>query len=195
MLKYGWWVLGALLAFGAIFALLPSPAQARDTSGVRLYGVDFRLYPAQDVDAEWRFRADRIDFDPVSGESKLAGLSKGERFVRENGGEPRLDSTIETGALTIDAGSNLLTRKAVVYVPAQCATVRLEGTPDTPVRIDQNAGFLSPKGSLRFPGLTASYKNVRATFALVVQNADSMKVSSDLDSKETCENGKLVTKR
>ncbi|AFZ68459.1 hypothetical protein [Deinococcus peraridilitoris] len=189
MLKYSWLALGVLLAFGVIVALLPEGEQARSQPGVTLSGVNLRLYPQQDQEAEWRFRAQDISFDPLSGETEIVKPTKGERLLRG-----KLDMTISTERLVIDSSDNLQTLKAQLYIPSQCTTLDLEGTAETPVRIDQTRGYTAPTGKMSSPGVVSEIANLVSSFQLDAQG-DVKKMEVDPDASGECVDGKLVNAR
>lgn len=192
MLKYGWLALALLFVFGAAFTLFGRPADTGRTTNVVLRGVQLRLYPTQDQNAEWRFAAGEVTYDPVASQTNITRPTQGERYVRDVSGGYQLDSTLSTNALTIDASSNLRMERATVYVPSQCATLTLTGTTQNPVIVQQDVGFIAPDSRLRFPGVTGGFKDIQASFNLDVQRGEP-KFTSNLDSTETCVNGRIVS--
>lgn len=194
MLRYGWLALVALVVFGAAFTLLDPPDEAGRNTNVVLRGVEFRLYPSQDENAEWHFAAREVTYDPVEGQTRITRPTQGERYVRDLTGTYQLDSTLKTSRLTIDASSNLRMTKATVYVPSQCATLTLSGTERNPVVVQQDVGFIAPKGTLESPTLSGDIKDLQATFALFVQRGRS-NFRSDLDSTAECVDGKIIQQR
>lgn len=190
MLKYSYAALGALLVFAVVVALLPEPPGVSAQSGVTLRGVSLRLYPAQDTRAEWRFRAPSITFDPLSGETDIERPEVGQRIV--NG---KVDTTISTDKLIIDANDNLRTQRADLYVPAQCVTVKLTGTPEKPVVIDQQSGFSGPQASVVYPDVTFTAGPAQASFDLKQTNFQNNKLTAQLDGTQDCVNGQLVPKK
>ncbi|MBB6099297.1 hypothetical protein HNR42_002735 [Deinobacterium chartae] len=190
MLKYAPWALLALIALGIVVALLPTP-RVEAGAGVQLSGVSMRLYPAQDPDAVWVFRTDRIAYNPQKGESRLEGLQNGERRVRG-----KLDMTIRTDQLTIDAYDNLRTPQAVLTIPEQCATITL-GDPQggVPVLIDQDRGFSGPSVRMETPSYTLVGKSISAPFDLGADTSiRGAEFVGDLDSPFECVGGKVVNK-
>ncbi len=190
MLKYSYALLVALLVLAVVVALLPEPSTLSAQSGVTLRGVQLRLYPAQDTQAEWRFRAPSISFDPVSSETNIERPEVGERIV--NG---KLDTTITTDRLIIDASDNLRTQRADLYVPSQCVTVKLTGTQEKPIVIDQQSGFSAPKASIVYPDVTFAGGPVQASFDLKQTALQDGKLTARLDGTQDCKNGKLVPKK
>jgi len=189
VLKYSPVVLAVIVLLGVIVALIPRGTTA-SSSGVVLRGVNLRLYPAADQQAEWRFRADTITADPTSGETTIDELKRGERFVS---GE--LDTVVRTDRLTIDASDNLRSRRAELYIPAQCLTVNIDGTDAKPVVIDQQSGFSGPKARIVYPDAVFSAGPVQASFDLKQVNFENTSLEANLDSTEECVNGKLVPRR
>lgn len=188
MLKYSPLVLAVILLAGLIVAFIPRP-QTVSTSGVVLRGVNLKLYPATDAQAEWRFRADTITSDPTTGETRIDELKRGERFVA---GE--LDTVVRTESLTIDSSDNLRSRRAELYIPAQCLTVNIQGTNEKPVVIDQQSGFSGPRARIQYPDLVLTAGPVQASFDLKQTNFENPVFEANLDSTETCVDGKLVPK-
>lgn|GEM_PF-7052856 len=192
MLKYGWYALGALLAFGLLLAALPEGTVSRAGTGVTLHDVKLRLYPAleQGANAEWHFAAARITYDPSTGETRVARPDRGERLV-----DGKVDTTIRTQELTIDPSNNLRTITAELYIPSQCVRVQLRGTTANPIRIDQATGFRAERARVVYPDVVYAMRDMQADFALKnVQAADSSLVAN-LDSTETCVNGRIVPRR
>ena len=190
MLRYSYALLAALLVFALVVALLPEPPSLKAQSGVTLRGVSLRLYPAQDAQAEWRFRAPSITFDPLSGETDIERPDVGQRML--NGA---VDTTIRTERLAIDANDNLHTQQADLYIPAQCLTVKLTGTPKQPVVIDQQIGFSGPQASMIYPDTIFTAGPVQASFDLKQTSFTNPKLDAQLDSKQDCVNGQIVPRR
>ncbi|GAA5535004.1 hypothetical protein [Deinococcus aluminii] len=199
MLKAGVYALVALGIFALVFALLPqNPAEGAQT-GATLRGVALTLYPARDVDAVWRFRAADVTSDPLKGETHLAGLSDGGRWIRKRGadGQPTgpavLDATLSAPDLTIDAQDNMLTRQARITLVQQCADIDLKGTPQQPVRVEQGYGFSAPVAALDSPFLTGRITRLRMSFQFQIDDSgEDSRISAPLDPTETCKNGKRV---
>ncbi|WP_043816839.1 hypothetical protein [Deinococcus maricopensis] len=192
MLKLSLTALAVLLAFGLVFALLPSKAPA-DTTGIRLEGVSLQLYPARDPDAQWRFGAQNVQYDPVSNESVLTGLSRGERWVpNPQTGTPELDTTLSASTVKIDGSDNLLMNKAQMVVVRECTSLDLSGTAQEPVKVDQAYGYTAPNARIRFPDGTWTMRNVRASFDLKDTNGEDQALQANLDQTQRCENGRLV---
>ena len=191
VLKLSLTALAVLLAFGLVFAFLPSKAPA-DTTGVRLQGVSLRLYPARDPKAEWRFRAENVRYDPVAKESVLTDLSRGERWVPDDTtGQPELDTTLSTSIVRIDGNDNLRMDQAEMVVIEQCTTLVLNGTQGKPVTVDQAFGYTAPEARIKLPDGTWNMRNLRASFDLNTEGEDQ-EFEINLDQTQRCENGKLV---
>ncbi len=171
MLRMSLLVLGAMLVFGLVFALLPVQIDTAK-SGVTLQGVRLRLFPAQDAQAEWRFAAQQIIVDPEKDENTLEGLGLGERWVSKPGESAQLDMTIKASKLIIDAQDNLKTQKAALYTLADCSTFTLSGTPKTPVVINQQGGYSAPHGSIHSPIQQGAFRNITANFDFSAFNAE-----------------------
>lgn len=171
MLKVSLLVLGAMLLFGLVFALLPTQVSTAK-SGVTLQNVKLRLYPAQDPQAEWRFAARQITVDPEKGENTLDGLGRGERWLTRSGEVPQLDMTIKASKLVIDAQDNLKTQQAALYTLADCSTFTLSGTAQTPVTINQQGGYSAPRGTISSPIQQGAFRNITANFDFSAFNAE-----------------------
>ena len=156
-------VLAALLLFGLIFALLPaSPSVA--ASGVTLSGVQLRLYPAQDPQAEWRFAAQQISVDPQKGETSLDQLGQGARWVQDASGQFQEDMTIKAQKLIIDSQDNLHAAQAQLYTLADCSTFTLASVGQQEVIINQQGGYSAPRGQIASPIQSGAFKNISANF-------------------------------
>lgn len=190
VLKYSPAVLAALLVFAAAFTLLPQGTTDAASAGVVLRGVNLRLYPAQDVSAEWRFRAGEITYDPLKAESTVNRLSRGERRV-----DGKLDTVVRTDRLTIDASDNLRAGRAELYIPSQCLRVQLTGTAKDPVIIDQQSGFRGPRALIVYPDTVFRAGPVQASFDLKNANFENTVLEANLDSTQECVDGRLVPRR
>ncbi len=175
MLRASLWGLLALLLFGLVFALWPAAPSLRG-SGVTLGNVKLRLYPAQDANAEWRFAAREIRVDPEKGETSLDQLGTGERWIRADpaaqaaqlqpAGEPnwQLDMTIQADQLVIDGQDNLHANSAELYTLADCSTFTLSALRDQQVIINQQGGYTAPRGQIRSPIYSGTFKDITANF-------------------------------
>ncbi|SMB88678.1 hypothetical protein [Deinococcus hopiensis] len=199
MLKAGGYALIAFAVFALVFALLPVSRVAGAQTGATLSGVALSLYPSRDADAVWRFRAASVTNDPLTGETRLTGLSEGGRWIteRDKAGQPTgrrvLDATLAAPDLTIDSQDNLSTHQALITLVKECAAIQLTGTPQQPVRVEQGNGFSAPLTKIDAPSLKAEIPQLRMGFDFVIQDAGPSTVISDLDVTETCENGKRVS--
>ncbi|EYB69315.1 hypothetical protein DEIPH_ctg008orf0025 [Deinococcus phoenicis] len=199
MLKAGVYALALLGLFALVFAFLPAGRADTAQTGAALQGVALTLYPARDADAVWRFRASEVTSDPLKGETHLAGLSDGGRWVRERGanGQPTgravLDATLKAPDLTIDSQDNMLTRQARITLVQQCADIDLRGTPGQPVRVEQGYGFSAPRAVLDSPFLTGEITRLRMSFQFQIDDSgEDSRISAPLDPTETCKNGRRV---
>ena len=173
MLRASVWGLTALLLFGLVFALWPAAPSLRG-SGVTLQDVKLRLYPAQDASAEWRFAAREIRVDPEKGETSLDQLGTGERWVRAEPATPpvqvappaalHLDMTIKADQLVIDGQDNLHANTAELYTLADCSTFTLSAQNDQQVVINQQGGYTAPRGQIRSPIYSGTFKDITANF-------------------------------
>ncbi|MFB9990588.1 hypothetical protein ACFFLM_01115 [Deinococcus oregonensis] len=199
-LRAGLWTLAALAVFALIFAFLPSGGQTGAETGAKLSGVALSLYPARDEGAVWRFRAANVSSDPVVGETRLSGLSDGQRLLREKNkagiytGRETLDATLAAPDLTIDSQDNMTTQKARITLVAQCADIDLTGNATQPVKIEQGYGFTTPLATISSPAITGRLAKLRMSFQFVIEDVDNdnSSWSANLDSTETCKNGKRV---
>ena len=194
VLKYGWLALALLVVFGAAFTLLRPPTVTGRTTNVVLRDVQLRLYPTQDQNAEWRFAASEVTYDPVASQTNITRPTQGERYVRDAAGSFQLDSTLSTSALTIDANSNLRMTRATVTVPSQCATATLTGSEANPVVVQQDVGFVAPKATMNAPSYSADVTDMQATFALVVQRGYG-ETRLNPDATAECVDGKIIQQR
>ncbi len=176
MLKWSAAALVAIVLFGLVFALLPGTTRPQDRTGVRLRGVSLRLYPAQDPNAEWRFQAPDLAFDPVKEEATITGLERGERWARppvdaQHPAQPLgLDLTLRTQQLTIDANDNIRTKEANIYLPRDCWSLDLRSNPAQQVLIDQNQGISAPAADIHSPAYNGQFSSVNVSFDLSRSN-------------------------
>lgn len=194
VLKWSLLALIAIVVLGLVFAFLPQRSEASDRTGVRLRDVSLRLYPAQDADAEWRFTAPALRFDPVKGEATISGLQKGERWARDpQTGKLGLDLTLSTQELTIDANDNIHTGRANIYLPRDCWALSLESSADQSVLIDQNRGISAPLATISSPAVNGVYDNVTVGFNLSGFNATQHAGTTFATAPDqVCEGGQLV---
>lgn len=187
--------LALIVAFGLVFALLPSGVGSRDRTGVTLRGVQLKLFPGQDQNAEWRFSAPELHFDPVKNESTVSGLKVGQRWIVDpKTGAQVLDMTMQAAQLKIDENGNLRTDQARLYVPSQCAAVQLRGNAKDQVVVDQNAGYIAPSIRMTFPEGFAEYTDVTMSFNLDAKGTLGPN-QTNLDSPYTCVNGQTVRRK
>lgn len=193
MLKAGVYALLALGIFALVFALLPGRDLGGPQTGATLRGVSLTLYPSRDPGAVWRFQAADVTNDPLKGETHLAGLSNGGRWVKDRQGRPVLDATLAAPDLTIDAQDNMLTSRAKITLVQQCADIELRGNDEQPVRVEQGYGFSAPLAQVDSPSLTGRVTRLRMSFQFIVDDAgEDSTLGWDPDATETCENGKRV---
>lgn len=196
VLKWSLALLLAIVVLGLVFAFLPQRAEGVDRTGVQLRDVSLRLYPAQDPDAEWRFQAPSLSFDPVKGEATISGLEQGERWARDpQTGQLGLDLTLSTQELTIDANDNIHTRKANIYLPRDCWALSLDSTDQQSVLIDQNRGISAPFATISSPAVNGAYDNVTVGFNLSGFNATQHEGTTFATAPDqVCEGGRLVSR-
>ena len=198
--KFGLYALLAILAFASVFAVLPGANRGGIQTGATLEGVQLALYPGRDPDAVWSFAAARVVSDPVAGETRLTGLSGGERRVKERGPEGQLtgrevlDARLTAPELTIDTQDNMMTRQARITLVQQCADIELKGTANDPVKIEQGSGFSAPVAEMTSPMLNGHVERLKMTFDFHIEDADDQHSSftSDLDSTARCVNGQFI---
>lgn len=198
MLKVGSYVLGALLLFAAIFALLPASSPQANT-GATLRGVALTLYPASDPAAFWKFEADTVTNDPLSGETRLSALTDGGRWVTQQDaaglptGQAVLDAKIAADDLTIDRQDNMVTPSANITLLAECADVKLSGTPEHPVRVEQNVGFSAPLAEVDSPAIVGKVIDMKMTFDFeILESSEKSSFGWDMNAAEQCVNGERV---
>jgi len=157
----------ALVALAGLFALAFLLAGTRPPSppagpgAARMLGVELRLYPAADPEADWLFTAREVSYDPARKTSRIRGRVTGERRV---GGE--LDLRLSAEEVELDRNDNLRMRRAVVEIPRECWRIELEGEGGTPVVIDQRRGFSAPRFTLTGPGVRVEGREFRSDFGL-----------------------------
>ncbi len=161
MARYAVLLLALLLLAAYWLGREPPPKPRQAVGAAELYGVRFRLYPEADPDAEWVFTAGRVDYDPGRRESRVVGLSRGERWVK---GE--LDLKLRAEEVRIDRYDNLTMPRAEVEIPKECWRVELIGSRATPVRVDQRRGFFAPRFRLEGPGVRVEGEGFRSDFGL-----------------------------
>lgn len=191
----------ALLAFAAIFALLPTPDRVAANTGAHLQDVQLALYPMRDPDAVWQFSAAQVSNDPTTGTTELRQLSQGERLLRQKNaqgaytGKETLDATLRAQNITIDNQDNLLTDQAQITLVKHCADIDLKGRPGEPVRIDQGFGFIVPVAEMTSPSINGHIEKLQMTFDFKFQDADPdhSNFTYDLDATTQCVNGRRVT--
>ncbi|WP_261664770.1 hypothetical protein [Deinococcus sp. Marseille-Q6407] len=198
MLKVGSYILGALLLFAVVFALLPV-SSPRTQTGATLEGVSLTLYPASDPDAFWKFEADQVVNDPLSGETHLSALKDGGRWVPEqstNGqptGKTVLDAGLTADDLTIDRQDDMVTDSATIMLVKECAKVKLTGNDQQPVRVEQNVGFSAPLAELDSPAITGKVLDMKMTFGFeILESSDKSNFGWDMNATEQCVNGQRV---
>ncbi|OLV17387.1 hypothetical protein [Deinococcus marmoris] len=200
MQKTGLYALLAILAFALIFAFLPGAGREGTKTDATLQGVELRLFPSRDADAVWSFSAKNVSSNPVSNETLLTGISGGKRVLKERGtdgkltGRETLDATLDAPDLTIDGQDDMTTVKASIRLVKECAGIVMTGTPQNPVKIEQGYGFTAPIADITSPFLNGHAEKLRMSFQFDLDDMDNdtSSTSLNLDSKETCENGKLV---
>ncbi len=181
-----------VLAFGAVFLLLPSGGQAV-RSGVTLRGVRFSLYPEQDQGAVWRFQARQVTIDPLKEENTLGGLGKGERWLRVPGRPETLDLTLKASELVIDNSDNLTARQAQMYVIDGCYTLNFRSRAGTQVVINQRTGYSAPYVSIASPSLNGELDDFTSPFDLSnVQGTQRPGFTVQTNPSTVCQNGRVV---
>lgn len=195
MLRFSALALLVLLLFGLIFALLPSAPSVRD-SGVKLEGVQLRLYPAQDPKAEWRFAAGQISVDPEKGQTALDQLGQGSRWVRNASGGLTEDMRIKASNLVIDNQDNLHAKQAELYTLADCSTLTLSSLGQQEVIINQQGGYTAPRAEIVATIISGKFKDVRSNFDFSNFTFDTQEIGATFRSLATkrCVNGKLEPK-
>ncbi|MCD0160711.1 MULTISPECIES: hypothetical protein [unclassified Deinococcus] len=200
MQKLGLYALTGILGFALIFALLPGADRTAVATGAVLSGVQLTLYPSRDPDAVWQFRAGQVTNDPLLSETRLTDLGQGQRLLRERDasgrltGRQTLDATLSAPDLTIDGQDNMTTRQARITLVQQCADIDLQGTEQTPVKIEQGSGFSAPVAELDSPLMTGHVEKLRMSFDFNIEDSDNANstLQYDLDGTERCENGQRV---
>ncbi|PZA07905.1 MULTISPECIES: hypothetical protein [unclassified Meiothermus] len=161
MVRYALIVLGVVLGLSVFFATRPVPKPPIPPQGVHLENVSLTLYPEQDPQAKWRFRAKEVVQDPGSRESKVTGLEEAARYVGN-----RLDLRLSAPEVTIDRNDNLRAPYATVEILKGCLKVELGEPGGPPVSIDQRSGFAAPRVRISSPTYSASGVNFTSDFAI-----------------------------
>lgn len=179
----------ALIALSATVALLVTlsllPQRERTVPGgtIALTGAQVTLYPQADPEAVWNFAAERVDYEPDTGESVLYDIADAERTV---GGET--DFTLASEQITIDAQENLRGQQIEVYIPDADWTLDMRGEQASPVRIDQQVGrFSAPFLGISGPDIESRANDAGMDFDLKnfvsggegTQNSDSFRDRAD----------------
>ncbi len=181
--------LTALIVFGVVLSVLPSP-KAEALAEVRLEEVQLELYPAADPDAKWTFGASDVVYNPETRESTVKLQGTGQRILKG-----KVDLELRSDVLTIDSQDNLRLLKADVFVPEGCYALRLQNKNDQGqgvgfVTIDQNNGYAAPFIHMRYQGSKSELYGFTSGFALnntKFAEDDRNKFSSDIDSEESCQ--------
>lgn len=161
------------------------PARARPVPGgtIALSGAQVTLYPQADPAAVWNFAAQRVDYQPDTGETVLHNIGDAARTV---GGE--IDFTLASERVTIDAQENLRGKRIEVYIPDADWTLAMRDKPGTPVLIDQQQGrFSAPFLDISGPNIESSAQDAGMDFDLKnfvsggegTQNSDSFRDRAD----------------
>lgn len=181
----------ALLALSATVALLVTlsllPQRERTVPGgtIALTGAQVTLYPQADPEAVWNFDAERVDYEPDTGESVLYDIADAERTV---GGET--DFTLASKRMNIDAQENLRGEQIEVYVPDAGWKLDMRAHEGKPVLLDQQQGrFIAPAIDITDENgdTISSSKNLSMNFDLTdaqtggegTQNSDSFRDRAD----------------
>lgn len=198
--KVGPLVLLGVLGLALLFALLPSGQVPQAETGITLQNVRLTLYPARDPDAVWRFAAATVRHDPVSSTTDLSQIQGGERLLieRDAQGKPTgretLDATVTAPSLSINGQDDMVTPQAQIRLVKECADLKLSGTPQNPVKIEQGYGFSAPEATLDSPNLKGNIYDLRMDFGFTVEQADPDRSNFgwDPDATQTCRDGQLV---
>ncbi|MFC0594974.1 hypothetical protein ACFFFP_02100 [Thermus composti] len=144
------------LALGAFF-LRPREG-ALPQGGVRLYGVEFFLFPEEEG-VRWRFQA--AEMVEVGGVYRLQGGLRGERYVAG-----RLDLRLFAPEVVVEPGDNLRAPYARVEILKGCYRLELSRTGLGDVLIRQKEGFSAPWVRIEAPNLRGEAERFRSDFAL-----------------------------
>jgi hypothetical protein len=176
-----------LTAFGVVFALLPGRRQELREE-VTLSGVKMVLYPQADPNARWTFEAEEVVYNPNTQESLVKRPQNGKRWLRpKNGGPEQLDLELKAKNLTIDAGDNLRTQEANIFVPNGCYYLKL-GKPDaTPVLIQQASGYQAPYVKMVSPTINLTGGEFSYSFDFSVGRIKNAKGNASDGEINTCD--------
>lgn len=183
-----------IVGFALVFAFWPSGTGRGADTGAQLSGVQLRLYPAQDPDAVWSFRAANVRVDPVANETRLDTLSGGERRIGLRTGNLRLDARMTAPGLTIDGQDNLVTPSARITLVKECADIALKSNAREQVKIEQGTGFSAPQAKITSPFISGTAINLKMTFNFDFLDMDNDRSSTEINTspRQICENGRLV---
>ncbi|WP_425147810.1 hypothetical protein [Deinococcus sp.] len=185
-------LLAVLLIFGLVFSLLPSGGDVA-RSGVTLRGVQLSLYPEQDPDAVWRFRATALRVDPLKSENTLDGLGQGERWLKKPDGSETLNLTLKADHLVIDADSNLRAEQAQIYILDGCVTLNMRSAAGKPVFINQRSGYSAPDVQVSSPSLNLGFDDFSSSFDFKNARGDQRPgASAQIHPSSVCKAGKIV---
>ncbi|MGQ9511491.1 MAG: hypothetical protein ACUVQD_00190 [Thermaceae bacterium] len=148
-------LLGLLLLLALSFFLTSRPVEPPSRpQGVRLYGVEFTLYPKEEG-VEWRFEAEEVEQE--GGGLRILRLKEAGRYL-----EGRLDARLFAPEVEVDAQDNLKAPSARVEILKGCYVLDLEG----PVYIRPKEGIQAPRVRIEAPNLRGEALDFRSDFAL-----------------------------
>lgn len=153
----------AVIALASLFlALRPVPNPPVPPRGVTLSNVQLTLYPEEDKEARWEFKAGQVEQDPSSREAQVTALEAGQRYVKG-----KLELRMYAPSVTIDRFDNLSAPHARVEILKGCYNVQLgqEGQTNR-VLIDQRSGFKAPSVSMKSPTIQVEATNFESDFAI-----------------------------
>ncbi|MGC8968838.1 MAG: hypothetical protein ACP5JV_11175 [Thermus sp.] len=140
------------------FWLAPRPKAPTVWPGVRLEGVEFRLFPEEEG-VEWRFRAEEMVEE--GGVFRIRGGLSGARYV-----EGRLDLRLFAPEVVVEPGDNLRLPYARVEILQGCYRLELSAPGRGEVLIRQKEGFQAPWVRIEAPNLRGEAWEFRSDFAL-----------------------------
>ena len=177
--------LGVTVALLIVLSLLPARTRPVPGGTIALSGAEVTLYPQADPAAVWNFAAKRVDYQPDTGETVLRDIGDAARTV-----DGKVDFTLASERITIDAQENLRGEQIEVYVPDVDWTLDMRAREGKAVLLDQQQGrFIVPAIDITDGGgdPISSSKNFSMNFDLTdtrtggegTQNSDSFRDSAD----------------
>lgn len=155
--------LGVTVALLVVLSLLPARTRPVPGGTIVLSGAEVTLYPQADPAAVWNFAAERVDYQPDTGETVLRDIGDAARTV-----DGKVDFTLASAQITIDAEENLRGKRIQAHLIEANWDLDMQGADNRQVLIDQAQGrFEVPLLDYQGDGIGESRdQNVSMTFDL-----------------------------